>query len=155
MHSFFFVGFVFRQWKKNKKDKHLHIVKISSSVPFQSTLVCSHLALQNILFKWLSKLGLLKKKKKSTQWWISSSFLQEMTESLPFSQINLYFCRSSLMRGEGWGSSGLDLRQLGSTDKRVGLLQKSPSGTLVVVRALMRLSVTVRGTEVVTTPEKM
>lgn len=49
--------------------------------------------------------------------------------------------------------SGLDLRQLGSTDERVGLLEKPPSGTLVVIGAVVRLCVAVGGTEVVTTPE--
>lgn len=49
-------------------------------------------------------------------------------------------------------SAGLDLRQLGSTDQRVGLLQKSPSGPLVVISAAMRLCVAVGATEVVTTP---
>lgn len=48
--------------------------------------------------------------------------------------------------------SGLDLRQLGSTDEWVGVLQKSPSGTLVVVSAVMCLRVAMGGTEVVTTP---
>lgn len=46
----------------------------------------------------------------------------------------------------------LDLRQLGSTDKRVGLLQKSSPGTLVVISAVMRLCIAVGGTEIVTTP---
>lgn len=48
---------------------------------------------------------------------------------------------------------GLDLRQLRSADKRVGLVQKPPSSSLVVVSAVMSLSVTVGGTEVVTTSE--
>lgn len=52
------------------------------------------------------------------------------------------------------GKWGLDLRQLGSTDKRVGLLQKSPSGTFVVIRTVVRLCVAVRGTEVMTTSER-
>lgn len=44
-----------------------------------------------------------------------------------------------------------DLGQLGSADERVGLLQESPPGTLVVVCAVVDLSVAVLGTEVVTT----
>lgn len=44
-----------------------------------------------------------------------------------------------------------DLGQLGSADQRVGLLQESPPGTLVVIRAVMGLSVAVCGAEVVTT----
>lgn len=47
-----------------------------------------------------------------------------------------------------------DLGQLGSADQRVGLLQELPSGTLVVVRAVMGLSVAVRGAEVVTTSKR-
>lgn len=47
-----------------------------------------------------------------------------------------------------------DLGQLGSADQRVGLLQESPPGTLVVVRAVMGLSVAVRGAEVVTTSKQ-
>lgn len=47
-----------------------------------------------------------------------------------------------------------DLGQLGSADQRVGLLQESPPGTLVVVRAVMGLGVAVRGAEVVTTPKQ-
>lgn len=44
-----------------------------------------------------------------------------------------------------------DLGQLGSADQRVGLLQQSPPGTLVVERAVVGLGVAVRGAEVVTT----
>lgn len=51
------------------------------------------------------------------------------------------------------GLLGLDLRQLRSADKRVGLVQKTPSSSLVVVSAVVSLSVTVGGTEVVTTSE--
>lgn len=52
------------------RDKYFHIVKdmVISSVPFQSTFLCSHLALQNYSnFKqtWLIKT-------KSTQWCVSS-----------------------------------------------------------------------------------
>lgn len=50
------------------------------------------------------------------------------------------------------GLLALDLRQLGGTDQRVGVLQISPSGTLVVIRAVMQLSIAVGGTEVVSTP---
>lgn len=50
------------------------------------------------------------------------------------------------------GLRALDLGQLWSADEGVGLLQNSPSGTLVVVRAVMRLCVAVGGTEVVTAP---
>lgn len=46
----------------------------------------------------------------------------------------------------------LDLRQLGSTDKWVGLLQKPSPGSFVVVRAVMCLGVTMSGTEIVSTP---
>lgn len=48
----------------------------------------------------------------------------------------------------------LDLRQLGSTDKRVGLLQKPPPGTLVVIAAVVCLCVAVGGTEVLKTSKK-
>lgn len=47
-----------------------------------------------------------------------------------------------------------DLGQLGSADERVGLLQESPPGTLVVICAVMGLSVAVRGAEVVTTSKR-
>lgn len=43
------------------------------------------------------------------------------------------------------------LGQLGSADERVGFLQESPPGTLVVVCAVVDLSVAVLRTEVVTT----
>lgn len=47
-----------------------------------------------------------------------------------------------------------DLGQLWSADERVGLLQESPPGTLVVICAVMGLSVAVRGAEVVTTSKR-
>lgn len=47
-----------------------------------------------------------------------------------------------------------DLGQLGSADQRVGLLQESPPGTLVVERAVMGLSVAVCGAEVVTASKR-
>lgn len=47
-----------------------------------------------------------------------------------------------------------DLGQLGSTDQRVGLLQESPPGALVVVRAVMGLGVAVGGAEVAATSER-
>lgn len=45
--------------------------------------------------------------------------------------------------------SASDLGQLGGADQRVGLLQESPPGALVVVRAVMSLGVAVGGAEVV------
>lgn len=47
-----------------------------------------------------------------------------------------------------------DLGQLGSADQRVGLLQESPPGALVVKRAVVSLGVAVGGAEVVTTSKK-
>lgn len=47
-----------------------------------------------------------------------------------------------------------DLGQLGSADQRVGLLQESPPGALVVIRAVMSLGVAVGGAEVVTTSKR-
>lgn len=47
-----------------------------------------------------------------------------------------------------------DLGQLGSADQRVGLLQESPPGALVVIRAVVSLGVAVGGAEVVTTSER-
>lgn len=51
------------------------------------------------------------------------------------------------------GKVGLDLGQFGSADKWVALLQESPSGTFVVVGAVVCLCVAVCGAKVVTTPE--
>lgn len=47
-----------------------------------------------------------------------------------------------------------DLGQLGSADQRVGLLQESSPGALVVIRAVMSLGVAVGGAEVVTTSKR-
>lgn len=64
--------------------------------------------------------------------------------------VKLQLFRLSLFKGEGcWAS---DLRQLGSTDQRVGFLQESPPGALVIKRAVVCFCVAMRGAEVVTTP---
>lgn len=138
MHKIF-LFLLFKPWKKKNKDKHLHIA-ISSSVPFD-IFICSHHFKQTQLRLFF----FLKKHKVVNEFLLSAR--NDCVESPRFSQFNLWVFR-------GRQQQGLDLRQLGNTDKRVGLLQKSPSGTFIVIGAVVSLCVAVGGAKVVTTSER-